>query len=635
MLSRFLLLSFLAFGTSLANAQPDVAKQFSAYGCIPAWVGVASNWQHEKPQVHFYPPSQYPGHADFVSRGLNTGITFSQFKQQVSHPQSRNYLPFFVYDLRKKPLTIEGKLCHWVLHVEDYSYSDSPEEMAQSVLKLLEVLESELIGFGAGAVVLSRNAEGRPNVRIAPRLSKAGYSNVTTTQLVQHFGGAQIQVLNAGKSYGYLRLVPAGKENSFRPQARDIVIYEQLPKRLFPVSGIISLEPQHELSHINLLAKNRRTVNLSLLELDALPNAVSLQGKLVQLVCERGKVMLVPANEKEAERFWSSQKKSLQIPKPLFDQKSIVVLGQSTEPAHQLRYIGSKAHNYHWLLTQPSAQKKVKVGKALALPFAYYKDFMVSNGIDGLVKELLSETNTSEEELEKQLKQLRKRIENGSIEKGWAKTLKKKVAEHMGVARVRLRSSTNCEDLPNFNGAGLYVSKGFDTTDSYQKLERKIKEVFASLWTPEAFEERSYFGIDHHDVAMAVLISPAYPTEYANGVLMSLPSKSQINFLVNSQFANHSVSNPEGEARSELLLFNKDGALVTTKEASSIHPIFLDTRLREAQKALLETALELHNSFTQDYTGYGIDIEFKIQYEAGNYTVYLKQIRLIGHVLPE
>lgn len=632
-LSATATLSFLLLA-QMAFSQPPNNHQFLAYKCIPAWVGVASNWDKTEAKLHFYPPSQYPGHADFVSKGLKTGINFSQFKQQVMHYQSRKYLPFFVYDLRQNPITLQGTTCHWVLHMEDYSYTDSPEEMAATVLRLLNTMSTELQKMGKGAVVLTSNTKGHPNIRMAAKLEEKGYYHVSTTQVIRHFGGAQTQVLNGGTAHGYLKYVAAGQENSYRPKSNEIVIYEQLPKRLFPVSGIISLVPQHELSHINLLAKNRGTVNISIQELDALPNASSLQGELVQLVCIRGKVILTRSTAQDAERFWASKKRTLHIPAAATDHKAISVLANREDPGNQLKYIGSKAYNYHWLLAHPSSGAVVK--KGLAIPFSHYFHFMTANGLNDLVSDVVeNQGQQGSEWAALQLKKLRKKIEDGKLPESLTADLKKACAQHMTVERIRLRSSTNCEDLPDFNGAGLYLSKGFDTTGGQQKLAKKIKEVYASLWSFEAFEERSYFGIDHKKVAMAILVSPAYQTEYANGVLMSLPNPSGVSFLANSQFASHSVSNPTGTAASELIVYNSDGKQLEVKSVSSIHPIFTDPQLETARTNLLKAAKTLHTKFTEGYPHHGIDIEYKVMYEEGKYTVYLKQIRLIGNVLPE
>ena len=54
----------------------------------------------------------------------------------------------------------------------------------------------------------------------------------------------------------------------------------------------------------------------------------------------------------------------------------------------------------------------------------------------------------------------------------------------------RFRSSTNAEDLENFNGAGLYDSKAAKKNHKTKTIDAAIKEVWASLWNFRAFNER-------------------------------------------------------------------------------------------------------------------------------------------------
>jgi phosphoenolpyruvate synthase/pyruvate phosphate dikinase len=83
---------------------------------------------------------------------------------------------------------------------------------------------------------------------------------------------------------------------------------------------------------------------------------------------------------------------------------------------------------------------------------------------------------------------------------------------------VFARSSTNSEDLPNFNGAGLYTSMPNLRTDD--QLIEGIKTVYASVWNFEAYEARERAGIDHTKVFMAVLIQEGINSE-SSGVMIT------------------------------------------------------------------------------------------------------------------
>jgi phosphoenolpyruvate synthase/pyruvate phosphate dikinase len=80
------------------------------------------------------------------------------------------------------------------------------------------------------------------------------------------------------------------------------------------------------------------------------------------------------------------------------------------------------------------------------------------------------------------------------------------------------RSSTNSEDLPNFNGAGLYTTVPNNRSD--QQLIDAIKTVWASVWNFEAYEARERAGIDHMKIFMAVLIQEGINSE-SSGVIIT------------------------------------------------------------------------------------------------------------------
>jgi pyruvate,water dikinase len=203
-----------------------------------------------------------------------------------------------------------------------------------------------------------------------------------------------------------------------------------------------------------------------------------------------------------------------------------------------------------------------------------------------------------------------------------------------------LRSSTNNEDLPEFNGAGLYESKGFNSKDNDDKLKAKILAVYSSLWSDRAFEEREFFGIDHLKVGMSILIQEAFQKEAANGVIVTtITSTGKVQIIVNSQSGEHSVTNPEENILSESFLINPEsGSIEKTYSESSLSPVFIGNKANELQlKQLQEATLKLHNQFTKqrvdagDKNKYGIDIEFKIMHEKGKNRLYFKQVRLLRY----
>ena len=207
--------------------------------------------------------------------------------------------------------------------------------------------------------------------------------------------------------------------------------------------------------------------------------------------------------------------------------------------------------------------------------------------------------------------------------------------------KLRLRSSTNCEDLPSFNGAGLYVSKGFWEGSERALIQKKLLEVYASLWLDRAFEEREFFGIEQEKVAMGILINEAFPDEYANGVALTLPHPTGSPTIhINTQYGELSVTNPTGTAQPEVLYFRHlDSKWYVTVSKSSVQNIFVDNAVltplvRQLQQASAQIDALLKHNLT-DPENYGVDIEFKIMKEATGFKLYIKQARLLTINLPE
>lgn len=141
-----------------------------------------------------------------------------------------------------------------------------------------------------------------------------------------------------------------------------------------------------------------------------------------------------------------------------------------------------------------------------------------------------------------------------------------------GVEKLKVRSSSNAEDIPNFDGAGLHdsFSAEFDKVDRPDfscelniegtgvatKLKMKpktvqcaINGVYASLWNPRAIEERSFARLDHATAAMGLAVVPAYDTEddvAQNGVLITrvVNAGDLLGYLLSLQVGNNLVTNP-------------------------------------------------------------------------------------------
>jgi hypothetical protein len=624
------------------NVYRDKQFQFLSFEAIPTWTVVATDWHKEQAQLHLYDSQQYKGHAQYISVALKTGITFAQFKEQVRYPAKRKYMPFFLFDLRKKPPIIDGKSYTWAVRIEDYAYQDNAAQMTETTLRLLRTVTDYIRSATGttthGIIILATNLESQPNVNIAPALNQAGYPNRTVNQLLTLMGGKAAHVLNTGTGYGYLRYVPAGEETNFKATGKDIVVYARMPARVPPVNGIITLEPQTPLSHVNLLAKNRGTFNLYALDTASLPGLQAQLGKLVKMECTDQRITIRPATEQQAQSYWDAHRTQVVIPPAITSEVEILDLGKVDAQRLTANLVGAKAANYGRL--QRILPEYVKPG--FAIPFFHYQTCMQQAGVDQMIAKLIQELpGLDAGAIENRLTEIRKTIQANRLAVSFLDAVQQVGRDHFPGKRIRLRSSTNCEDLPGFNGAGLYLSKGVDPGESNAKLEQKILEIFASLWTPTAFAERAYYGIDHSKAMMAILINEAYSAEYANGVVLTIPDKSGYAIAINTQWGDSAVTNPASGQVPEAILFKSSKSDAFTIESrSSIHDIFVQNNLDALLLELKRVTLKIHEALTATYphdakTAYGVDIEFKIVMEPHQFKLYIKQARPLGQVLPE
>src|SRR5690606_23546344 len=94
--------------------------------------------------------------------------------------------------------------------------------------------------------------------------------------------------------------------------------------------------------------------------------------------------------------------------------------------------------------------------------------------------------------------------------------------------------------------------------DQQGTLEDGIREVWASLWNPRAYDERRFAGIDETNIAMGVLVHPAYQSEEANGVAVSRNvldlTRGDVYYLI-VQAGDASVTSPDPGVTTEQLAY--------------------------------------------------------------------------------
>ncbi len=440
-------------------------------------------------------------------------------------------------------------------------------------------------------------------------------------------------VLNSGITLGLLRVFDADE----KPSILDVAIYKNLPNDVPLVRGIITETPQTPLSHVNLRAVQNGNPNAFIRNASTHPDIAPFIGKYVRFQANTKGYLLEEVTQEEVNEYLESiRPEDAQFPPRDLDRvqaiRSLEELGFADSDV-----IGAKAANVAELIVASGAleiPREVFPAIGYAVPFYFYDEFMKHNGFYEMARELLASEGFAEDPIirDERLKAFRKKIRKGKMPQWMLDALAEIQEPFLDFEGIRCRSSTNNEDLPNFNGAGLYESYTHYPHEGH--LSKSIRQVYASLWTFIAFEHREFYRVDHFTAAMGVLMHPNYNEERVNGVAVSIPALGfeeirSYSSHANVQVGEDLVTNPEIGSRPEVWLLDLDywrfkddpqGRFVNGRRPfrvgnSNQVPIG-ETILSEEQATLLGKYLgEIVAHFRALYRGnenFDIEIEFKV-----------------------
>ncbi len=466
------------------------------------------------------------------------------------------------------------------------------------------------------------------------------------------FGDIPLQIMNTGTAYGTLVKLTAAELDTAIVSVHDILILETLPAEIPLVAATISKDAQTPLSHVNLAAKARKTPNIAF-NGNALPDSLlKLCGKLVKLTVKSNAYTVELATLEEAQTFWNKNaKKPMKLSFDLSDSGLVDFVDLSFKSS---KSVGVKAANLaelHKLLPENSPD-------GFAVPFYHYSNFLnyaqvteklceksfsdcgKEGRAPGICKQVRDICVANKESTlrdyitavidnekfktdtrlrEAGLDNIRYMFKHIPVNAEFGNALDAKVYELYGDAGVRLRSSTNSEDLADFNGAGLY--KSVKATRREKDLPSdEIRKVWASVWSFKAFEERSLWNIDHMSVQMAVAVHEAFPDEVANGVIITqnIADFSVAGIYANIQLGETSITNPEGGERPEIISIIPSAGLGVQSvllQHSTLSPDALILTDKEINELYL-TVQKIQRYFARLYNEYpdafALDIEFKV-----------------------
>ncbi len=481
------------------------------------------------------------------------------------------------------------------------------------------------------------------NANVADKLADFDASRIISVD--QLFGNQQYQPMVLEKSYGYLQKVGKNDFDAHVFSSRDIIFTDFLPNDIPFCQGILTTAFQTPLAHINILSHNRKTPNCAFKRAWNDKNIQKFVGKLVSYEVRQDTFYLQEVKLEVAQAFWDGKRNNpMRKLKCNLNETELLEVHKINRNA--VASVGAKAANFGELekIILPDHSKIPIPEAAFAIPFYYYQQHITQHQLQHQIDAILLSDSISNNRtlLYKHLTALQDSIEAKPLHRGLLKMLTDKLKSSKGFTEFRFRSSTNAEDIQGFTGAGLYASKTGSLTNPDKSIERAVKKVWASLWTPRAFEERMNAHIDQSNLAMGVLVHRAFGTEEANGVAITkdLYRDGYPAITVNVQKGEYSVVLPENQEIPEQFLV-KFSSAVTGSDAIAVDYIS-HSSLNNFQPLLSMDEIKLLSSYlyaikkhfyyasgravlSTDFFNFAMDIEFKL--DKGSRKIYVKQAR--------
>jgi Pyruvate phosphate dikinase, AMP/ATP-binding domain/Lamin Tail Domain len=447
------------------------------------------------------------------------------------------------------------------------------------------------------------------------------------------FQNVTYQPLTEAVAYGTLRFVPAGELRTQSLGSSVIVITDDVPNDIPLVGGLITEAFQTPLAHVNVLSRNRGTPNAALTR--ARGALAEYLEQLVRLEVAADGLHVTLADPDEAAAFWAAQIPPGEPVSPRIDTSVRGVQDLQIHGLASLPIVGAKAAQMAELLdvaaSQPAclgARPFVVPERPFAIPLVHYREHFTASGAETRLAELEAQPAfTTDSALRSAgLAEVRQLILSQPVDPELLASVEAAVLARFGQARVRFRSSSNTEDLPNFNGAGLYTSISAELGDPERSIPDAMRSVWASLWSERAYDERAHARILEGSLGMGILVHPAELSEHGNGVGVSRnvlePTRGD-QYYINAQLGEASVTNPAPAVSTEQLVYQwyRQPPVLYQSESSLLGalPTPPATVLSAAEVAEVACALQaVHDHFRplldpdQQNPWFAMEIEFKL-----------------------
>ena len=418
------------------------------------------------------------------------------------------------------------------------------------------------------------------------------------------------------EGFGYFKHMQDLNET---PGSRDIVLYDALPNSLPRVGGIITSVIQTPLSHVNLRAIQDNVPNAYIADPLSINEIASLLNGYIYYKVENDSYEIREATLDEVNA-WYEDIRPTQPQVPIRDLSFTDILPLDEITFEMSTGFGAKCANVATMRTFEFTEGTIPNG--FGIPFYYYDIFMQYNNFYEEVQ-IMIENPSFQNDINfrvDRLKDLRDAIKTAQMPQWMLDDLQAMHDAFPEGTAVRVRSSTNNEDLPGFSGAGLYTSKTQYLDEGH--ISKSVKQVYASMWNFRAFEERDFYRIDHFAAAMGLLCHPNYQQEQSNGVGISIDPiyDTEGTFYLNTQVGESLITNPDPNSVPEEILLYRDptqgGGYLVLRLSNLVNAgeLIMDDEYLDQMRDFLSV---IHDEFAilYDVVGqedFAMDIEYKV-----------------------
>ncbi|HYO93022.1 MAG TPA: PEP/pyruvate-binding domain-containing protein [Polyangiaceae bacterium] len=520
----------------------------------------------------FQNTNKYPYHLQFLrTRTGFEGLSSERYTDLVLRRESRlmwgGSLKLFAATLH--PHTEQPGVLAYSL----YSGSTPGDRLTFEDLREVDARLKACIGFARDWLVFT--PEGAAQLEAVRAMSE---QLADTTIAVVEPGalrpGLAAETYSEGEGYGYLKLLPEGASTD-QVGPRDVVLIDAAPNDLGLVAGLVTRLPQSLASHLNLRLREKAIPNAAAPGVFDNGLVSAFADRLVRVSARGERVDIQLARLEDAQAFWDAARPALGAAPADLSVGGFVNL-EALRAADAAAF-GTKAANLGELTRVLPAANRVH---GFAIPFSAYAELVERRGLRADIDALIADPRMLTDATHKRarLLALRERLRAAPLLPELVEALRAAIETAYGAegafTRLRFRSSTNAEDLPGVSGAGLYDSRSgcladdldADTSgpsacltpehEAYLRAElqrrrdeldadpsrtflepiirdlqedlsdeksayRALLRVWASLWTERAFDDREYYGIDHHSVFMGVAVHPTFVGEQLESVALT------------------------------------------------------------------------------------------------------------------